>query len=119
MAQEKGGIMKDIVRALGLITKGLLVDGRAEEPGAEKARAYLGRRDYAHAAEELKKAISSHSGDPEAHYDLGVALVRAGKLDDAMGSFVAAIKRDPRFAEAHYNLGVVFAKKGMIDDAIR
>ncbi|HTX43756.1 MAG TPA: hypothetical protein VMC61_03425, partial [Methanocella sp.] len=86
--------MKDLRRAIGLISQGLVVDDRSTaglhgkaktlEPHMDKARAHMSKGDYSSVVGELKKATFTHPDDPEAFYDLGVALVRSGKLDEAM-----------------------------------
>ena len=54
----------------------------------------------------------------EAHTNLGVALIRKGKLDDAIAHFEKALKVDPNSLDAHINLGIVLLQKGKLDDAI-
>jgi tetratricopeptide (TPR) repeat protein len=53
-----------------------------------------------------------------AHCDLGSALARAGKFEDAMGHFKQALQIKPEFAEAHYNLGLALVQLGKVPEAI-
>ncbi|MBF0334623.1 MAG: tetratricopeptide repeat protein [Alphaproteobacteria bacterium] len=48
----------------------------------------------------------------EAHNAEGKALVRAGRLDDAVKSFLEAVARNPNFGEAYGNLGVALHALG-------
>jgi tetratricopeptide (TPR) repeat protein len=50
--------------------------------------------------------------------NLGLALAREGKLDEAIFYYTEALQMDPDNAPAHNNLGVALARKGKFDDAI-
>jgi len=56
--------------------------------------------------------------DPQAHYNLGVALKSAGRFDDAAASYRKAVKLKPDLAEAHNNLGTVLKDQGQFDAAL-
>ena len=56
--------------------------------------------------------------DPNAQYNLGVALKSAGRLEDAAVSYRHAVKLKPDFAEAYGNLGSVFKDLGRLEDAV-
>jgi peptidoglycan/LPS O-acetylase OafA/YrhL len=49
--------------------------------------------------------------------ELGRALLRQGKTEEAIAQFELAIRADPKLAEAHYGLGLIFASQGRIDEA--
>jgi len=53
-----------------------------------------------------------------AHNSLGVALFRAGKLDEALGHFNKTLHNKPEDVMAYNNLGSVLAQKGELDEAI-
>jgi Flp pilus assembly protein TadD len=55
---------------------------------------------------------------PEAHNNLGNALVRKGRLDEAISEFSATLDLDPLHANAHANLGVALAQTGKIPEGI-
>jgi tetratricopeptide (TPR) repeat protein len=63
---------------------------------------------------ERKKELSLQPNDPAAHFNLGAAYDKAGKLHDAIKQFEETIKFHPNSAEAHFNLGVLYdsVKKG-------
>ncbi len=51
-------------------------------------------------------------------YEVGLAQVRDGRLDDAKKTFDAILKKSPRHAGAHYNLGVITARQKRLDEAV-
>jgi len=53
-----------------------------------------------------------------AHYNLGKALVKSGKIDEAISQFQQAIHLKPDYADAHDNLGLALAAAGKISEAI-
>ena len=53
-----------------------------------------------------------------AHYDLGVALARSGKVQEAIGHYEEALRLKADYADAHNNLGVAFLQVGRIQEAI-
>jgi tetratricopeptide (TPR) repeat protein len=94
------------------------------EPGLRRAHVNLGailcdrKRDYEGAIVAFQEAIRFNKDDPEAHYNLGVALDAKGKVDDAIAAYRQAIRLNKAYAEAHNNLGVALDAKGKVDDAI-
>jgi tetratricopeptide (TPR) repeat protein len=54
----------------------------------------------------------------EMHCNLGNALQRTGKIEEAIAHFEQALRITPGFAGAHYNLGNVFLQEGKLSDAI-
>jgi tetratricopeptide (TPR) repeat protein len=50
-------------------------------------------------------------------FELGAALWREGRLEEAMARWKEAIAIAPGYAEAHNNLGVALAATGRLDDA--
>jgi len=56
--------------------------------------------------------------NPVAHLNLGAALARQGRLDDAVEQYREATRLEPRLAEAHYDLGVILARQGRLEEAI-
>lgn len=51
--------------------------------------------------------------------NLGVALKRRGKVDEAIEKYKMAIQADPKFSEAYSNLGAAYYSMGRTDDAIK
>jgi tetratricopeptide (TPR) repeat protein len=54
----------------------------------------------------------------EAHNNLGLALVRLGKVPDAISHYEQAIRINPDYAEAHYNFGIALLQTGKAQEAI-
>jgi tetratricopeptide (TPR) repeat protein len=53
-----------------------------------------------------------------ARNNLGVALRRRGKVEDAIQQYKLALEADPKFAEARSNLGAAYYSQGRVDEAI-
>ena len=53
----------------------------------------------------------------EAHNNLGVALMEAGRVEEAAACCRRAVELKPDYAEAHNNLGNVLKEQGMLDEA--
>ena len=66
----------------------------------------------------LKKTIAIKPTFAEAHYNLGNALRKQGKLDKAVTSYQKAIAIKPNYAEAHSNFGNTLQAQGKLDKAI-
>ena len=70
------------------------------------------------AAAAFRAAIRLKPDDAEAHYDLGVALGRQGRLYEAVAAFRAAIRLKPALAEAHYGLGSALYAQRKLDESV-
>jgi tetratricopeptide (TPR) repeat protein len=53
------------------------------------------------------------------YYNLGVALLYKGRLDEAMTDWQKALEINPNYADAHSNLGNALFQKGQVDEAIK
>lgn len=53
------------------------------------------------------------------HHNLGFVYVNQGRLNEAIGEYLTALKINPEFVDAYNNLGVAYFKQGQIDDAIK
>jgi hypothetical protein len=63
-------------------------------------------------------ALSVTSGNYLAHNNVGVALSLAGRTEEAVRHYSAALQIKPDYADAHNNLGVTLAAQGKVDEAI-
>jgi eukaryotic-like serine/threonine-protein kinase len=54
----------------------------------------------------------------QAHYGLGNALRKKGRLDEAAAAYRRAIDLKPAYAEAHNNLGNALIDQGRLDEAL-
>ncbi|MFL5304027.1 MAG: tetratricopeptide repeat protein [Polyangia bacterium] len=73
---------------------------------------------YADVETLWRTAIRCNSGSWFAHSNLGYALARKGKIDDATREFREAIRLKPDVPETCTGLGVVLGLRGQIDEAI-
>jgi tetratricopeptide (TPR) repeat protein len=60
----------------------------------------------------LQKAISLNPSFAEAHYELGKALLQAGKMNDALAALKKSLDLKPELAQSHYQLGQLYQKLG-------
>ena len=63
-------------------------------------------------------ALACTSGNYLVHSNLGVALGKQGKLDEAIPHFERALQLKPDFAGAHNNLGLALGKQGKWAEAL-
>jgi DNA-binding FadR family transcriptional regulator len=66
----------------------------------------------------FKQAVDLSPKLPEAHQNLGVALLRKGDLDGAIAELHRAIELRSNYFDALYDLGLAHAQKGDLDSAI-
>jgi tetratricopeptide (TPR) repeat protein len=52
------------------------------------------------------------------HNNLGNALVRRGKVEEAVSHYSEALRIEPNYGNAHMNLGIALGKQGKLDQAI-
>jgi tetratricopeptide (TPR) repeat protein len=67
----------------------------------------------------LQMAARCGPGDAAAQLNLGNALARRGRLEEAAASYQRALAADPEFAEAHNNLGELCLEQGRPEEALR
>ena len=68
--------------------------------------------------EMYQMALDVYPNFFRARNNLGVALRRRGRVDEAIEQYKLALQSDPKFAEARSNLGAVYYSLGRVDDAI-
>jgi tetratricopeptide (TPR) repeat protein len=73
---------------------------------------------YANSETLWQAALAANPECWAAHYNLGVALVKKGKVDEAIAHFQDALQMRPDYAEAHNNLGSAYLQQGKVDEAI-
>jgi tetratricopeptide (TPR) repeat protein len=62
--------------------------------------------------------LASYKMHADTHHNYGFALLKTGKVDDAITQFQESLQMVSDYAEAHQYLGVAFQEKGREDDAI-
>jgi lipoprotein NlpI len=60
----------------------------------------------------LHAAVKMAPNAPEAHNNLGLALLEAGSPQQAAESFRRCLALQPDYAAAHYNLGLALQRSG-------
>ena len=70
------------------------------------------------ALEAFSKTAKLLSGEPDAHFNLGVAQKSLGLLSEAASSYRRAVKLNPKYAEAYDNLGNVLKELGQNIEAV-
>jgi tetratricopeptide (TPR) repeat protein len=67
----------------------------------------------------LRQALRVEPGSADGHEQLGLAMARAGRFEEAVGAFQEAARIAPRDASVRLNLAVGLAEIGRVDDARR
>ena len=67
--------------------------------------------DAGRAVELARRAIDLDSGNPFAHYQLGLASGKANDWGAAVGAFTRAVELKPDFAYAHYYAGLSYQRQ--------
>ncbi len=66
----------------------------------------------------IERHLARGHGRPADHYNLGLSLAAAGRIDDAVNAFNTAIRLDTNHREAHTALGLIAAQGGRFADAL-
>jgi protein O-mannosyl-transferase len=86
-------------------------------PNSSKARhslgvAYFGRKEYGPAVEQYRIAESIYADDPMLLNDLGIALSRLGKTEEAIQYYRRAIDLAPLYPMIRFNLALALRNQG-------
>jgi len=76
------------------------------------------KRDPVAAEALFRKALAMEPGNERAHYGMGIALLKQGKVDHAIGELDMARWLDPDDAQVHMALGQAMESKGLDHDAL-
>ncbi len=74
-------------------------------------RTVVRNRDYSSAPAMWRSVLDARPQSDRAHFGLGAAMYREGRVDEAISRFKEAIAITPMYADAHFNLGVAYAAK--------
>jgi Flp pilus assembly protein TadD len=75
---------------------------------------------YWHDSETLwNRVLACHAQSTVAHNNLGVALRKGGRIDEAMWHYRRVLEIDPDDPDAHDSLGNALASRGQMAEAIR
>jgi Flp pilus assembly protein TadD len=91
---------------------------RARELNGEALKMVRSGR-YADAASLFEAAHRADPGDPEVRENLGYALLRAERIDEAESALLSTLEVGPQRASAWGSLGFVYAKRGQHAEAVK
>ncbi len=77
-----------------------------------QASARQGKENCETGIQMLKKAIALNPSFAEAHYELGKALLQAGRINDSLAALKKSLDLKPELAQSHYQLGRLYQKLG-------
>jgi len=86
---------------------------------SDKGDEFLARREYMDAANAYQLSVQSDNTSESVYYNLGIALGKLGRIDEATNAYAQALKIAPDYAEVHNNLGNLLLRKGDFDGAAR
>jgi tetratricopeptide (TPR) repeat protein len=66
-----------------------------------------------------EQLMENHADDAALHYDLGVALARLGKQEQALKSYSESLRLDPEYVRAHVNRADVLNQLKRFAEAVR
>src|SRR5262245_32787790 len=93
-------------------------DAREGERHAQRAAEHFRRGRLADAEAELRKALAGNPDRGDWHFNLGLTLDAAGRLDEAVEAFREAAQRLPRRAEARLAEATVLCRLDRWADAL-
>lgn len=97
-------------------TIALSLDPASEPSARQLAQLYLGKRDWAKAAEHFDMALRLNPADPDAHHSLAQLRSRLGQAVEARRHYEAALQQEPGHALANFGFAALLAAHG---DAVR
>ncbi len=80
-------------------------------------RAYYEQGKYFESVQEFQKVVASGHALATDHLDLGLALMQANRLNEALGELTTAKQMDPQLVAADYNLGILYKRELRYPDA--
>ena len=90
---------------------------QAESDLLTVARERFSARDYRGAALLIASAIEAGQGYADAHHMLGLCYAMTEWREEALKSFDAALRLNPRYVEAHLNRSIVLSDLGRPEEA--
>ena len=114
LARDRG----DLDGARALVDAGLAADPRSVVLWRVRGEIELAAHDPATAQKAFEHALALAPTDAEAHYNVGVALQKQSRHNDAARAYQRALAFDPGLVDAHFNLAVVFRETGHPSAAI-
>ena len=81
--------------------------------------AYIFENDLERAEACFGRALARDPKHYRAQTNKGNLALEAGRVDEAITAYEAALKLEPNFPNAHHNLGVAYRRKGHINKSVR
>ncbi|MFH1415581.1 MAG: tetratricopeptide repeat protein [Elusimicrobiota bacterium] len=75
---------------------------------------YLAMKEYSYAVESFSKALAYNPGYAQIYNDLGLALYRQGKTDEAVKAYAEGLRKDPRNLNMIFNMALAYEMTGSI-----
>ena len=104
--------------ALAPLAEAQRLDAARRGTGYRLGHCYLALGDLARAEQALRAEVAAHPDYANAHNTLGVALVNQGRHEEALASFLAALRIDGRHVEANNNAANALSTLGRAEEAI-
>lgn len=94
--------------------------GGLDDPHFNRGVALMNAGNFSGAITEFEACLLTHPNEAGVHNALGVVMVQAGRLPDAIDQFSTVVKLKPDSAVAQYNLGGALASvPGRIPEALQ
>ncbi|RMG06117.1 MAG: tetratricopeptide repeat protein, partial [Nitrospirae bacterium] len=103
--------MKRFADAETAFRRSVEIDPDNSEGHLGLARTFLGIRKSRDAAIEALSAVGLQYHNPRAHYVLGVALHRMGRIAESVEALRVAITQNPNYTEAYRRLAYIYRKR--------
>lgn len=103
--------LKKGVQAEDMYQRALSIDGENSDAMLGICRLLLATRRNKDAANQALDIVSLRYHTPLAHFYLGCALHRLGKLQDAICALERAVQQNPNFPDAYHRLAHIYKKR--------
>jgi predicted AlkP superfamily phosphohydrolase/phosphomutase/tetratricopeptide (TPR) repeat protein len=120
---QKGSVYEELkkrAKAERMYQHALSIDGENIEAMLGLCRLLLLKRRNKDAADQALDIVALRYHTPLAHFYLGCALHRLGKLHDAICALEHAVQQNPNFPDAYHRLAYIYKKRlGMVGRAAK
>lgn len=114
--QNLGAVLttSDAAEAVRELEKAVSLEPRMMKAQYNLAEAYAASSAHGPAKEieQLKKVLATEPKYPRAEFAMGRALLRSGKIADAVAHLQTAVAQEPDSGETHYQLGLALSRAG-------
>lgn len=86
---------------------------------AYSARTVTRNGDWSDEIAFYRRTVANFPGFAHAHLNLGEALMRRNRLDEARKATLEAARLSPTFPDPHVNLGLIYWRRGDTESAVR